>query len=64
LIEGIGAGMFVPAALSLINARPDHETSSGYFMALLNVGLVAGLIGSGWLIQVTGRGHRELLCSR
>ncbi len=55
-IEGIGAGLFVPAALSLINARPDHETSSGYFMALLNVGLVAGLIGSGWLVEVTGIG--------
>jgi MFS family permease len=54
-IEGIGAGLFVPAALSLINARPDHETSSGYFMALLNVGLVAGLIGSGWLVDVTGK---------
>ncbi|MCU0628758.1 MAG: MFS transporter [Methanoregulaceae archaeon] len=55
-IEGIGAGLFVPAALSLINARPDHETSSGYFMALLNIGLVAGLIGSGWLTEVTGVG--------
>ena len=53
-IEGIGAGLFVPAALSLINARPDHETSSGYFMALLNIGLVAGLIGSGWLGEATG----------
>ena len=53
-IEGIGAGLFVPAALSLINARPDHETSSGYFMALLNIGLVAGLIGSGWLVEATG----------
>jgi hypothetical protein len=56
LIEGVGAGLFVPASLSLINARPDHETSSGYFMALLNIGLVAGLIGSGWLVEVTGRG--------
>jgi len=53
-IEGIGAGLFVPAALSLINSRPDHETSSGYFMALLNIGLVAGLIGSGWLVEATG----------
>jgi len=56
LIEGIGAGLFVPAALSLINARPDHETSSGYFMALLNIGLVAGLIGSGWLVELSGEG--------
>lgn len=53
-VEGIGAGLFVPAALSLINSRPDHETSSGYFMALLNIGLVVGLIGSGWLREATG----------
>ncbi|MDD1706750.1 MAG: MFS transporter [Methanoregulaceae archaeon] len=52
-LEGIGAGLFVPSALSLINAEPDHETGSGYFMALLNIGLVAGLIGSGWLAEVT-----------
>jgi hypothetical protein len=54
LIEGVGAGLFVASALSLINARTDHETSSGYFMALLNVGLVAGLIGGGWLVELTG----------
>ena len=56
IIEGFGAGLFVPAALSLINARSDHETSSGYFMAMLNIGLVAGLIGSGWLVEMTGFG--------
>lgn len=56
VIEGIGAGLFVPAALSLINSRPDHETSSGYFMAMLNIGLVAGLIASGWLVEMTGVG--------
>jgi MFS family permease len=53
-IEGIGAGLFIPSALSILNARPDHETGSGYFMALLNVGLVAGLIGGGWLVEATG----------
>lgn len=54
-LEGIGAGLFVPSALSLINSREDHEAGSGYFMAMLNIGLVAGLIGSGWLTQVTGK---------
>jgi MFS family permease len=53
-IEGIGAGMFIPSALSILNARPDHETGSGYFMALLNIGLVAGLIGGGLLVDWTG----------
>jgi MFS family permease len=53
-IEGIGAGLFIPSALSILNARPDHETGSGYFMALLNIGLVAGLIGGGWLVEATG----------
>jgi len=54
LLEGVGAGLFVPSALSLINARRDHETGSGFFMAMLNVGLVAGLIGGGWLVEVSG----------
>jgi MFS family permease len=52
-IEGIGAGLFIPSALSILNARPDHETGSGYFMALLNIGLVAGLIGGGLLAEWT-----------
>jgi MFS family permease len=54
LLEGFGAGLFVPSALSLINARPDHEAGSGAFMAMLNIGLVAGLIGGGWLVEVSG----------
>jgi MFS family permease len=54
LLAGVGAGLFVPSALSLINARRDHETGSGFFMAMLNVGLVAGLIGGGWLVEVSG----------
>ena len=54
LAEGFGAGLFVPAALSLLNSRPDHEKMSGYFMAMLNIGLVAGLVGTGWLVQISG----------
>jgi len=53
-IEGIGAGLFTPAALSILNARPDHQTGSGYFMSFLNFGLVAGLIGGGFLVEGTG----------
>jgi len=49
LAEGIGAGFFVAAAMSYVNSRADHENMSGYFMALLNAGLVLGLVCSGWL---------------
>jgi len=48
-IEGVGAGCFVSAAMSYVNSIPEHEKMSGYFMALLNAGLVAGLIAAGWL---------------
>jgi MFS family permease len=48
-LEGVGAGCFVAAAMSLVNSAPAHERLSGYFMALLNAGLVAGLILAGWL---------------
>jgi len=48
-IEGIGAGCFVAASMSYVNSRPDHEKMSGYFMALLNAGLVLGLVLAGWL---------------
>lgn len=54
LVEGFGAGLFVPAGLSLLNSRIDHEKMSGYFMAMLNIGLVAGLVGTGWLVRVSG----------
>ncbi|MFA4876257.1 MAG: MFS transporter [Methanoregula sp.] len=47
--EGIGAGFFVAAAMSCVNSRVDHERMSGYFIALLNAGLVLGLVGAGWL---------------
>jgi MFS family permease len=49
LVEGIGAGCFVAAAMSYVNSVPEHERMSGYFMALLNAGLVAGLVLTGWL---------------
>ncbi|MEN6395855.1 MAG: MFS transporter [Methanoregula sp.] len=47
--EGIGAGLFVAAALSYVNSRSDHTRISGYYMALLNLGLVLGLIVAGEL---------------
>lgn len=54
LLEGAGAGLFIPAALSFLNARPDHDVSSGYFMGMLNLGLVVGLFAGGWLADWTG----------
>ena len=47
--EGIGAGLFVAAALSYINSRGDYTRMSGYYMAMLNLGLVLGLIVAGLL---------------
>jgi MFS family permease len=52
--EGIGAGCFVAAAMSFVNSRTDHEKVSGYYMALLNAGLVTGLILAGWLALHSG----------
>lgn len=51
LVEGAGAGLFVPASLAFINARTGHEKMSGYFMALMNLGLLLGLLGTGWVVQ-------------
>jgi len=48
-IEGLGAGCFVAAAMSFVNSVPEHERMSGYFMAMLNAGLVTGLVAAGWL---------------
>ncbi|QSZ66524.1 MFS transporter [Methanofollis aquaemaris] len=48
-LEGIGAGLFVPAAMSWINLQSDHRKMSGNFIAALNVGLVVGLVVAGWL---------------
>lgn len=52
--EGIGAGCFIAASMSLVNTREDHVQTSGYFLALLNTGLVLGLILAGWLAQHSG----------
>jgi MFS family permease len=60
-IEGIGAGCFVAAAMSYVNSRPDHEKMSGYFMALLNAGLVTGLVLAGWLALHTGNPSAGIL---
>ena len=54
LVEGVGAGLFVAAALSWINYQPDHTRLSGLFMALLNFGLLIGLIGGGWITGFPG----------
>jgi MFS family permease len=48
-LEGIGAGLFVAAAMSAVNRDPDHIRLSGWFMAFMNAGLVTGLVLSGWL---------------
>jgi MFS family permease len=53
-IEGIGGGCFVAAALSSVNSCRDHDKMSGYFLALLNAGLVAGLVLAGWLALHSG----------
>jgi MFS family permease len=48
-IEGVGAGCFVAAAMSSVNSGPGHRKMSGFFMALMNAGLVTGLVAAGWL---------------
>jgi len=53
-VEGIGAGCFVAAAMSYVNSRADHDRMSGYYMALLNAGLVTGLVLAGWLASHSG----------
>jgi MFS family permease len=53
-IEGTGAGIFISSALSWIGYQADTLKNTGMFMASLNLGLLTGLIGSGWLAQFTG----------
>lgn len=48
-VEGVGAGLFVAAAMSAVNSNPDHIHLSGWLMASMNTGLVAGLILAGGL---------------
>ncbi|MCX6700378.1 MAG: MFS transporter [Methanomicrobiales archaeon] len=52
LAEGVGAGLFIASAMSYINSRPDHTRAMGFFLALLNIGLIAGLIISGLASKV------------
>ena len=52
-LEGVGGGFFVAGSMSYVNSLPDHEKKSGYFMALLNSGLVIGLVFAGWLTAQT-----------
>jgi MFS family permease len=61
LIEGVGAGLFIPAAMSWVNSKEDHEHLSGNFMAALNLGLVIGLFGGGWFADLTGTVRGGLL---
>lgn len=49
ILEGIGAGFFVAAAMAYVNSLVDHAKMSGYFMAALNLGLVLGLVTGGVL---------------
>jgi MFS transporter, DHA1 family, quinolone resistance protein len=53
-IEGIGAGMFISAALSWVNEQEDHKLLTGYFFACLNLGLVLGLVATGVLDETFG----------
>jgi MFS family permease len=48
-LEGIGAGFFVASALSWVNMQPDSRQLAGYYFAALNVGLLSGLLITGWL---------------
>ena len=49
VIEGIGAGLFLSAALAWANSQTPAGQLSGYVMAALNLGLVVGLLATGWL---------------
>ena len=53
-IEGIGGGMFISAALSWVNEQKDHKHLTGYFYACLNLGLVVGLVATGFLELYAG----------
>ncbi|NMC89592.1 MAG: MFS transporter [Methanomicrobiales archaeon] len=52
-IEGLGAGLAFSAALAWANSHPSAWIS-GYVMAAQNLGLVAGLLATGWLAVATG----------
>ena len=52
VVEGVGAGLFLSAALAWANSHPSSGQISGYVMAAQNLGLVAGLLAAGWLDAV------------
>jgi len=54
VVEGIGAGLFLSAALAWANSHPSAGQLSGYVMAALNLGLVVGLLATGWLDAALG----------
>lgn len=51
-LEGLFTGMFVSSALSYVNTEVDHTKLSGMYIALMNVGMVAGLIIPGILAVI------------
>ncbi len=48
-LEGIFTGIFAAAAFSYVNSQADHLKLSGLYIALMNIGMVAGLLVSGFL---------------
>ncbi|MDV0444441.1 MFS transporter [Methanorbis rubei] len=51
-LEGLLTGMFVSSAMALVNSGKDHKKLAGGFVALMNVGMVAGLVVSGGIAAV------------
>ncbi len=52
VVEGIGGGLFLSAALAWANSHPSSGRVSGYLVAAQNLGLVVGLLAAGWLDAV------------
>lgn len=48
-IEGLFTGMFVSAAMAFVNSAENHKRLAGGFVALMDLGMVTGLVVSGWL---------------
>ncbi len=51
-VEGLFTGIFVSSAMAFVNSAGDHKRLAGTFIALLNVGLVAGLVVSGGVAAI------------
>lgn len=43
-LEGIFTGVFAAAAFSYVNSQENHLKLSGIYIALMNIGMVAGLV--------------------